>query len=455
MSQQRGETSNSDLELELEGYKKKSYEELRDGWVNVKFSETILRCPYCRDGRDYTYENLLRHASRTAISSAGLKEKARHMGLEEYLERDLHAKLLSEEKSKTSEEIRSWADSYMATVEEIRQAMIAKFNTDVNMMQEKAAAQIKTITLEHEQSLRLLEDHERELRDRERKLRELEAMNESVKVELHNDRILNELFILEQLELADDQEREKRKLHHRIIKLEKTLDDKRWLELEINQINEAIRKHITDKEDKDAAAKKKLGSLDKDLKVKEEELDSLEEHNLALIIKERLTNDELRETRKELIVGLKDNPPGAQIGVKRMGDLDLKPFQAAAKKHGSDRGAQDAFKLASLWEDRLRDPYWNPFKIITINGDIKEVLNEEDEKIAELKEVHDEGIYDAVVTALKELNEYSPRRRHPLPELWNYKEKRKATLKEGVEYILKQWRALQPPMHKGLKTKSV
>ncbi|KAJ9548802.1 hypothetical protein OSB04_021345 [Centaurea solstitialis] len=439
MSQGRGETSNSDLELE--GYKKKSYEELRDGWVNVKFSETIFRCPYCRDGRDYTYENLLSHASRTAISSAGLKEKARHMGLEEYLERDLHAKLSSEEKSKKSKEIRSWADSYMATVMEIRQAMIAKFDTDVNMMQEKADAQFKKITLEHEQSLRLLEDRERELRDRERKLRALEDMNE------------NELFISEQkkanermLKLADDLKREKEKLHHRIVELQKNLDDKQQLELEINQMKGALRKHITDK---DADAKRKLESLKEDLKDKEEALDSLKELNKALIFKERWTNDELQEARTELIFGLKDNPPRAQIGVKRVGDLDVKPFQAAAKKHASVKGAQDAMKLAALWEERLRDPHWHPFKIMTINGDSKEVLDEEEEKIAELKEVCDEGIYDAVVTALKELNEYNPSGRYPLPELWNKKEKRKATLKEGVEYILKQWKTLRPARTRG------
>ncbi|KAJ9548804.1 hypothetical protein OSB04_021347 [Centaurea solstitialis] len=444
MSQPRGETSNSDHEFE--GYKNKSYEELRDGWVNVKFSETIFRCPYCRDGRDYTYGDLLRHSSRTAISSSGLKEKATHMGLEEYLERDLHANLLSEEKGKKSEEIRSWTDSYMATVMEIRQAMIAKFNADVNMMEEKANAQLKKITVEHGLSLRLLDDRERELRHRERKWRALEAMNESVKKELDNDRILNGLFISEQrkahervLKLADDQEREKRKLHHRIIKLQKALADKPRLELEINQIKGAIevREQLIDE---DVDAKKKLGKLEKNLKKMEKELERMEDLNQALIVKERLTNDELQGARKELISGLIEHPR-AQIGVKRMGDLDVKPFLAAAKKHASVRGAQDAFKLASTWRERLRDRNWHPFKITTVNGDSKVVLDEEDEKIAELKEMCDEGIYDAVVTALKELNEYNPNGRYPLLELWNNNEKRKASLNEGIEYILKQWRA--------------
>lgn len=68
------------------------------------------------------------------------------------------------------------------------------------------------------------------------------------------------------------------------------------------------------------------------------------------------------------------------------------------------------------------------------------MIDEEDEKIDMLKAECDEDVYDAVVTALKELNEYNPSGRYPLAELWNNKEERRATLKEGVEFILKRWR---------------
>lgn len=70
--------------------------------------------------------------------------------------------------------------------------------------------------------------------------------------------------------------------------------------------------------------------------------------------------------------GLKGNPVSAPIGVKRMGELDEKPFLAVAKRHRSSKsGADDAIKLASLWEERLGDPNWHPFKAVTIGGDSK------------------------------------------------------------------------------------
>ena len=54
--------------------------------------------------------------------------------------------------------------------------------------------------------------------------------------------------------------------------------------------------------DEDVDAKKKLGSLEEYLMDKEEELESLEKHKQALIIKEGLTNYKLQEVRKELIL---------------------------------------------------------------------------------------------------------------------------------------------------------
>lgn len=57
-----------------------------------------------------------------------------------------------------------------------------------------------------------------------------------------------------------------------------------------------------------------------------------------------------------------------------------------------------------------------------------------------MKKEWGDDVYDAVTTALKEINEYNPSGRYIITELWNSKEGRKATLQEGVSYILNKWK---------------
>ena len=71
----------------------------------------------------------------------------------------------------------------------------------------------------------------------------------------------------------------------------------------------------------------------------------------------------------------------------------------------------------------------------------QEILDGEDEKLKNLKDEFGDKVHDAVVTALKELNEYNPSGRYSILELWNFKEGRKASLKEGVSHLIMQWKS--------------
>ncbi|KAL5707678.1 hypothetical protein ACHQM5_018550 [Ranunculus cassubicifolius] len=122
-----------------------------------------------------------------------------------------------------------------------------------------------------------------------------------------------------------------------------------------------------------------------------------------------------------------------------MGALDQKPFKEACVwklLSIEDLGIKTA-ELCSLWEKNIQNPQWHPFK---------RVFRDEEESTLELKVLKDawgDRVYEAVCTALLEINEYKPSGRHPVPELWNFKEGRKSNLKEVVEYLIKQLKSLK------------
>ncbi|GAU31131.1 hypothetical protein TSUD_212380, partial [Trifolium subterraneum] len=228
------------------------------------------------------------------------------------------------------------------------------------------------------------------------------------------------------LKLAADQKRQKEQFHAKIIQLEKQLNVKQKLELEIQQLKGKLNvmKHMEDEGDFDVLDM--MDALHLDLREKEQSLRDMDALNQTLIIKERKSNDELQEARKELITCIKEIPNRAEIGVKRMGELDSRPFlEAMKKKYNADDAEDRASELCSLWEDcargkrnRLSSP--------------KEDIDDEDEKLKGLKSEMGEEVYKAVVTALKEINEYNPSGRYITLELWNYAEGNRATLQEGV-----------------------
>lgn len=57
------------------------------------------------------------------------------------------------------------------------------------------------------------------------------------------------------------------------------------------------------------------------------------------------------------------------IGIKRMGELDEKPFHAACKRRCSYEDAEmRAAELISQWQEELKKPAWHPYKRVEIGG---------------------------------------------------------------------------------------
>lgn len=72
---------------------------------------------------------------------------------------------------------------------------------------------------------------------------------------------------------------------------------------------------------------------------------------------------------------------------------------------------------------------------------MQEIVNEDDEKMKELRDEYGETAYEAVSKALMEVHEYNPSGRYVVPEIWNSKENRKGTLKEVIQFLLRQLKA--------------
>lgn len=79
--------------------------------------------------------------------------------------------------------------------------------------------------------------------------------------------------------------------------------------------------------------------------------------------------------------------------------------------------------------------------ISEVSLSVQENVDEDDEKLKELREEHGDEVFQAVVTALKETNEYNPSGRYVVAEIWNFTKGKKATLKEASTYLISQWRA--------------
>lgn len=53
------------------------------------------------------------------------------------------------------------------------------------------------------------------------------------------------------------------------------------------------------------------------------------------------------------------------IGIKRMGEIDEKAFKNVCKQRYSAEEADiKAVELCSLWQEKLKNPEWHPFRVV-------------------------------------------------------------------------------------------
>ncbi|CAL4917808.1 unnamed protein product [Urochloa decumbens] len=340
---------------------------------------------------------------------------------------------------------------------EEKDQLVEEHNEKIRKMQKAACRDSRKIIDENIRLYRKLEAKKKEIDRKGKQLEKLATKSntnrEKLEAEKEENAKENRLLNLatqkkkEQdeklLRLVEKQKQEKENALKKLYNLEMQLASKQKLELEIEQLKGKfeVMSHMGEE---DTKLKEKLDNLRETLEEKNEEMEGMDSLNQTLIIKERRTNDELEEAKKELTKELpKLSSVRSQIGVKRMGELDQKAFFAACKEKIAEDDEEEFALLCSKWEDEIRQPEWHPFKVILVGEEAKEIIKEDDEKLQALKAELGEKAHDVVVKALLEVNEYNPSGRYPLPELWNFKEDRKAPMGEVAAYIVKRWKAIR------------
>ncbi|KAJ1282610.1 hypothetical protein BS78_03G065500 [Paspalum vaginatum] len=339
----------------------------------------------------------------------------------------------------------------ISRLEEDNRKLHEAYNEEMRSLHRRARENALRIFQDNENLRQELENKRRELNSRAKQLEKLSAENANdrktladEKQKAKDDNSELELASIEQqradedvLKLLDDQKREKEDVFARMLQLEKELHEKQQLELEVARLNGTLQvmKHLEGDDDGDIH--EKMEKLSERL---EHEKKRLEDLSGDLVRKERESNDELQQARKELIKALEDELNGwSVIGIKRMGELDEKPFENACKrKYGKDDYQTRAVELVTHWQEELKKPSWHPFKRVEVNGEMKEILDDDDAKLKFLWLEYGDDVCNAVKTALLEINEYNPSGRYVVSELWNFRKGRKATVKEVLKYLFGQ-----------------
>uniref|UniRef100_A0A0A9AIF1 Uncharacterized protein n=1 Tax=Arundo donax TaxID=35708 RepID=A0A0A9AIF1_ARUDO len=332
------------------------------------------------------------------------------------------------------EEESSWLHGEFKELRNIADAIIPEMNNGIQDENEKLKVELDAIG--------------REIQSRVERIQEVK----DGRTELHRSKVQELVSEINSLEMAgrepkasdhaqilhEKHKEETEAINAKVIQLEKQLEQKEAQESAICQLNTKLQagQNLSKEECQDLYKLMKIWQ-----KCLDQEHARLKNTFVNLTKRDRLNRDELQENRQELIKGLESMMIDgcAIIGIKRMGQLDEKPFHHACKrKYRDDDPEGKAARLVSSWQEELKKTSWHPFTTIQVDGEDKEVVDEDDPKLRQLWTEFGDSVCNAVKVALSELNEYSPHGRHAVNELWNFREARKATMADVVKYIFEQ-----------------
>ncbi|TVU21925.1 hypothetical protein EJB05_31596, partial [Eragrostis curvula] len=343
---------------------------------------------------------------------------------------------------------------------------LRKQNEELQAKYEKQGEELQAYEKQNEELQAKCEKQSGELQDYEKQNEELQAKYEKQNKELQakyekQNKDLQSKCEKEKGELQAKYEKQNEKLQAKNVGLRKNeckqIPDKSCDEDPNSKLidQSSSEKSGVHGEADDETLKKlemEVAKLDAEIEIKMDKLREmlesemfLEELGSATVWKSFEANIELQDIRRELIVALEDNVFRLKdIWVKRMGEVDEQICRAVCQqKYGKDEANYRADKLFWYWKDLLQDPSWHPFKIDDADGRLKEVVDHDDAKLKQLQAEYGDDLYNAVTTALIEMNEYNPSGRYPVHELWNFREGRRATVMEGLRCLLRMLREMR------------
>ncbi|KAL8502056.1 hypothetical protein ACS0TY_021255 [Phlomoides rotata] len=476
------EDEESDIsDSEINQYKEAVHKLLKFKTYKIRGPNGDLRCPFCVDVEKLEYHCLLEHTIRVAECSAESgKQRASHFAMAKYLVIDLasEAKQLPQSAKRyvaLTEEKRRGDLRNNQMAEKVREAdgLVEKLKISLtafaekNSLLESELAQAKEDTSTTVAKLRGVEKTclqlQQNLQSMEEKLSNFEDENHVLRQKILNASPRSNLtgfakpivdesptpskFVAQLLGDSSDYRRTKSGIEeHQDLrnnemseKLREAEENYRGLveklkekEIALSNLEDVHQRSVFKEQQSNEELMKELMKMDlrnNEMAEKLREAEKKLKHS-----KEQQSNDELQEVHLELIKLLSDLRSHSHIdysfGVKRMRGIDEKALKDACKKRFPFSNAE--LKLKEL--DRL---ICQVFKIIVDDkGNPQGLLMMSDKKPQGLRDELGEEIYNLLFASLFGCKKYRSSGIYmEEPELWNFKENRKATLKEVICYI--------------------